>query len=163
VPEDLSRPARAATASAAAPPALRSALAGAWRDVRALVAGTVAACLRFRVTGLAAEGGFFAFPRDANWLIAITLLAEVCGALGDAARAGLPMDLVVARELQVLGSHGMPAGEYPAMLAMISAGTLDPRRLVGSVITLHEAPAALAALDDPSAAAGITVVQLGVS
>jgi tetratricopeptide (TPR) repeat protein len=36
----------------------------------------------------AARGGFAAFPRDANWLIAITLMAEVCGALGDAARAG---------------------------------------------------------------------------
>ncbi|MCW2819539.1 MAG: alcohol dehydrogenase [Marmoricola sp.] len=82
--------------------------------------------------------------------------------LGDAARAGLPMDLVVSRELQVLGSHGMPAGDYPAMLAMISAGTLDPRRLVGDVIGLHDAPAALAAMDDPSAAAGITVVDLGV-
>ena len=34
-----------------------------------------------------AEGGFAAFPRDANWLIAITLMAEVCGALGDAERA----------------------------------------------------------------------------
>jgi tetratricopeptide (TPR) repeat protein len=34
-----------------------------------------------------AEGGFSEFPRDANWLIAITLLAEVCGGLGDAARA----------------------------------------------------------------------------
>ena len=34
-----------------------------------------------------AESGFSAFPRDANWLIAITLLAEVCGALGDGARA----------------------------------------------------------------------------
>ena len=33
------------------------------------------------------RGGFAALPRDANWLIAITLLAEVCGALGDAARA----------------------------------------------------------------------------
>ncbi len=31
--------------------------------------------------------GFAAFPRDANWLIAITLLAEVCGALGEAERA----------------------------------------------------------------------------
>jgi membrane protein len=30
------------------------------RDARALAAGTVEACLRFRVTGLAAEGGFFA-------------------------------------------------------------------------------------------------------
>ena len=34
-----------------------------------------------------AAGGFAAFPRDANWLIAITLMAEVCGALGDAGRA----------------------------------------------------------------------------
>src|SRR3954451_23254012 len=34
-----------------------------------------------------AAGGFAAFPHDANWLIAITLMAEVCGALGDAARA----------------------------------------------------------------------------
>ncbi len=35
-----------------------------------------------------AEGGFAAFPSDANWLIAITLMAEVCGALGDSVRAG---------------------------------------------------------------------------
>lgn len=34
-----------------------------------------------------AEPGFDALPRDANWLIAVTLLAEVCGALGDASRA----------------------------------------------------------------------------
>jgi tetratricopeptide (TPR) repeat protein len=34
-----------------------------------------------------ASGGFSAFPRDANWLIAVTLLAEVCAALGDAPRA----------------------------------------------------------------------------
>src|SRR3954466_12970520 len=34
-----------------------------------------------------AEGGFESFPRDAHWLIAITLLAEVGGALGDAERA----------------------------------------------------------------------------
>src|SRR3954447_21702780 len=34
-----------------------------------------------------AAGGFAAFPRDANWLIAITLMAEVCGSLGDAVRA----------------------------------------------------------------------------
>jgi hypothetical protein len=37
--------------------------------------------------GVAADG-FDALPRDANWLIAVTLLAEVCGALGDAERAG---------------------------------------------------------------------------
>ena len=30
---------------------------------------------------------FGSVPRDANWLIAVTLLAEVCGALGDGERA----------------------------------------------------------------------------
>jgi tetratricopeptide (TPR) repeat protein len=35
-----------------------------------------------------AAGHFADIPRDANWLIAITLLAEVCAALGDAPRAG---------------------------------------------------------------------------
>jgi tetratricopeptide (TPR) repeat protein len=34
-----------------------------------------------------AEGGFAAFPRDANWLIAITVTAEVCGALADPVHA----------------------------------------------------------------------------
>jgi tetratricopeptide (TPR) repeat protein len=34
-----------------------------------------------------ARAGFEDLPRDANWLIAVTLLAEVCGALGDADRA----------------------------------------------------------------------------
>ena len=65
--------------------------------------------------------------------------------LGADATAGIPMDLVVSRELEVLGSHGMPAGDYPAMLAMIARGDLDPRRLVGSVIDLDAAPAALMA------------------
>ena len=34
-----------------------------------------------------AQAGFGTLPRDAQWLIAMTLLAEVCGRLGDAARA----------------------------------------------------------------------------
>ena len=80
--------------------------------------------------------------------------------LGAAATAGLPMDLVVSRELEILGSHGMPAGDYPEMLALIARGDLDPRVLVRSVIDLAAAPAALMAMDDPSAHAGITVIRL---
>ena len=38
----------------------RAGAARLWRDVRSLAAATVEACMRFRVTGLAAEGGFFA-------------------------------------------------------------------------------------------------------
>jgi alcohol dehydrogenase len=84
--------------------------------------------------------------------------------LGEAAGAPVPWDLVVGRELQLLGSHGMSAVDYPAMLAMVADGRLDPARLVGSVITLDEAGAALAAMDDPSSTrSGMTVVSLARS
>ena len=52
--------------------------------------------------------------------------------LGDAARAPLPWDLVVARELEIYGSHGMAAADYPPMLAMVADGRLKPRLLVGA-------------------------------
>lgn len=81
--------------------------------------------------------------------------------LGDDAGATVPWDLVIGRELQLAGSHGMAAVDYPAMLAMVAEGRLDPARLVSSVITLDEAGAALAAMDDPSSTrGGMTVVSL---
>ena len=47
--------------------------------------------------------------------------------LGDASTPPLPMDQVVAHELEIYGSHGMAAHEYPAMLALIEDGTLEAR------------------------------------
>jgi D-arabinose 1-dehydrogenase-like Zn-dependent alcohol dehydrogenase len=58
----------------------------------------------------------------------------------------VPMAAVIAAELEVVGSHGMAAHAYPAMLAEIVGGTLHPERLVTRRLTLDEAPAALAAL-----------------
>jgi len=72
----------------------------------------------------------------------------------------LPMDLVIARELEVHGSHGMAARDYPAMMRMVRDGTLRPALLTGAVIGLDGVPEALAAMDAPAAAAGMTVVQL---
>jgi D-arabinose 1-dehydrogenase-like Zn-dependent alcohol dehydrogenase len=80
--------------------------------------------------------------------------------LGAAATPPLPMDRVVAHELEIYGSHGMAAHEYPAMLALVEDGTLRPDRLVGDVIGLHQAGDALAAMDRPAASAGMTVVRL---
>ncbi|HET9997468.1 MAG TPA: zinc-dependent alcohol dehydrogenase family protein [Nocardioides sp.] len=77
---------------------------------------------------------------------------------GDEARAAVPMDLVVARELAVLGSHGMPAVDYPAMLALVASGALDPERLVTHRVGLADAGAALAAMDGPTPP-GITIVE----
>jgi len=82
--------------------------------------------------------------------------------LGDAALAPVPMGRTIAEELEVLGSHGMPARDYPAMLALVASGALDVRRLVGSVIPLAEAPAALAAMSGPPTGSGMTVVDLSL-
>jgi D-arabinose 1-dehydrogenase-like Zn-dependent alcohol dehydrogenase len=80
--------------------------------------------------------------------------------VGEDAPTPLPMDLVVARELLVLGSHGMPAVDYPAMLELVASGALDPERLVARRIGLDQAGAAIAAMDHPAGAAGITLVEL---
>ena len=59
--------------------------------------------------------------------------------LGADARAPLPWDLVVARELHVVGSHGMAAADYPPMLDLVATVGSEPRRLVGTVIPLADA------------------------
>lgn len=80
--------------------------------------------------------------------------------LGDAATPPIPMDRVIAQELEIYGSHGMAAHEYPAMLALVADGSLRPDRLVGNVVPLDEAGAALAAMDLPATSPGMTVISL---
>ncbi len=80
--------------------------------------------------------------------------------LGAAAAPGLPMDRVIAWELEIYGSHGMPAADYPVMLELVRSGVLRPGELVGAVIGLDGAGAALAAMDGPDPAGGMTVVEL---
>ncbi|UDL07109.1 zinc-dependent alcohol dehydrogenase family protein [Marinobacter sp. CA1] len=67
--------------------------------------------------------------------------------LGDHTTPQVPMAKVIGKELEVLGSHGMQAYRYGAMLDMISSGKLDPSRLVGNRISLEEAPEALINMD----------------
>lgn len=80
--------------------------------------------------------------------------------LGDAAQTALPMDRVIAQELAILGSHGMPAVDYPAMLELLATGALDPERLVTRVVGLDDAGAALAAMDAPTGP-GMTIIEPG--
>ena len=72
----------------------------------------------------------------------------------------LPMDLVISRELEVYGSHGMAARDYPAMMRLVADGTLRPGLLVGDVIGLEDAGRALAAMSGAKDVAGMTVVKL---
>ncbi|EBA08391.1 zinc-dependent alcohol dehydrogenase family protein [Sagittula stellata] len=67
--------------------------------------------------------------------------------LGEHAAPQIPMAKVIGKELEVLGSHGMQAHRYGAMLEMITSGKLDPSRLVGDRISLEDAPVALMNMD----------------
>ncbi|HTI24507.1 MAG TPA: zinc-dependent alcohol dehydrogenase family protein [Kutzneria sp.] len=70
----------------------------------------------------------------------------------------LPMGRVIGWELEILGSHGMPAHAYPPMMDLVAAGSLRPDLLIARTITLAEAADALAEMDR-STAAGMTMIK----
>jgi alcohol dehydrogenase len=70
----------------------------------------------------------------------------------------LPMARVIAWELDLLGSHGMAAADYPAMLALIQSGDLCPQQLIERVIGLDEATAVLPELEH-ARPAGMTMID----
>lgn len=55
----------------------------------------------------------------------------------------IPMDRILADELEIIGSHGLQAHKYPEMLKMIIEGKLHPEKLIEKTITLEEATVAL--------------------
>jgi alcohol dehydrogenase len=77
---------------------------------------------------------------------------------GDDFRPPLPMELVIGRELELVGSHGLQAHRYPEMLELIAAGRVEPQRLVGKTVSLEEAPAELEAMGG-FGSVGITVID----
>ena len=68
----------------------------------------------------------------------------------------VPMDRVVALELELRGSHGMAAHAYPELLGLVVAGRLRPQDLVTRTVGLA---AAADALRDVGAVPGVTVVD----
>jgi D-arabinose 1-dehydrogenase-like Zn-dependent alcohol dehydrogenase len=70
----------------------------------------------------------------------------------------VPMDRVIGWELDVLGSHGMAAADYPEMLALIEQGLLQPQRLVERTIGLDEAATLLPGFDRATVA-GMTMID----
>jgi len=78
--------------------------------------------------------------------------------LAEQSRPAVPMDRIVAWELEIYGSHGIQAHRYPALLSMIEAGKLHPERLIGKHISLNDVPHALPAMGHfPEK--GITVID----
>jgi alcohol dehydrogenase len=77
---------------------------------------------------------------------------------GDDRSPQLPMDRVIANELEILGSHGMQAHRYTELLAMIRAGELRPDLLVGRTISLENVLVELPRMNNFTDS-GVTVID----
>jgi len=70
----------------------------------------------------------------------------------------LPIDLIVLKEVSIIGSLGMQAPRFGAMLQMVESGKLRPGKLVHRTIPLEEAGGVLASMDR-FATVGVTVID----
>ena len=66
---------------------------------------------------------------------------------GSEANPPVPMHLVIAKELEIIGSHGMQAHAYPEMMQMILEHKIAPEQLIGRRISLEAAVEALMRMD----------------
>jgi alcohol dehydrogenase len=70
----------------------------------------------------------------------------------------VPMGRVIGWELDLLGSHGMAAADYPGMLALIERGELRPHELIERIVGLDDAATLLPTFDSASPA-GLTIID----
>jgi alcohol dehydrogenase len=70
----------------------------------------------------------------------------------------MPMARVIAWELDLLGSHGMAAADYPEMLALVASGVLNPSLLVKREVNLEIGAQALSELNNQQRG-GITIIK----
>ena len=70
----------------------------------------------------------------------------------------MSMARVIGWELELIGSHGMAAVDYPEMLQMIAEKKLNPARFIKRTISLDEAPEALKNMNN-SVQDGITIIK----
>lgn len=70
----------------------------------------------------------------------------------------IPMDKVVAHEIEIIGSHGMQAFRYDAVFEMIKSGKVQPELMLGKTISLEEAPEALIKMNKFESL-GVTVIN----
>ena len=78
--------------------------------------------------------------------------------LADQRHPRVPMDKVVANELEILGSHGIQAHKYTELLEMIKSGSLSPEKLIGKTISLDESIIELSDMNNFSGV-GVTVIN----
>ena len=80
---------------------------------------------------------------------------------GDHRNARVPMDRVIAWELEMVGSHGLQAWEYDRMLRMVASGLVDLDSLVTRTVTLEEGIDVLTGMDDYTVEGVVVIDRFG--
>ena len=78
--------------------------------------------------------------------------------LNESGMTPMPMARVIGWELEILGSHGMAAIDYPRMLEMVASGKLQPQKLIEREVSLVVGANELSQMEN-SPSAGITIIQ----
>ncbi len=78
--------------------------------------------------------------------------------VGDERTAPIPMFQVIAKELKLVGSHGMAAADYPQLLDWIVTGRLQPSRLVADRVSMESIAEKLPRMAE-NRHAGMTVME----
>ena len=78
--------------------------------------------------------------------------------VADQVNPPIPMHHVIAKELEIIGSHGMQAHKYDGMLKMITSGKLKPELLIGKTVSLEESVKELETMGD-FRGVGVTVIN----
>jgi alcohol dehydrogenase len=81
--------------------------------------------------------------------------------LAQHARPEVPMATVIAKELEIYGSHGMQPSHYPEIFEKIAAGALDPSRLISNAVGLEQGAKLLTEFDTfPNS--GMTIIDFSL-
>lgn len=79
--------------------------------------------------------------------------------LADQSSPAIPMDIVIAKELEIYGSHGMQPTQYGRIFSMIEKGLLSPQNLLSDTVSLERGVELLSRFAEfPNS--GITVIDL---
>lgn len=121
---------------------------GAYATINSLKVKSVAEEVR-KITGRGAHVSIDALGSQETCFNSVSCLRkrgkhiQVGLMTGDHKHPQIPMDKVVAHELEILGSHGMQSFRYSEVFELIKSGQLKPELLVGKNISLDEVPDAL--------------------
>lgn len=70
----------------------------------------------------------------------------------------LPVDLIVLKELQLIGSANMPVSRFPDLMRMVESGIIQPEKMITKTVSIEEAADILVDMSE-FRTPGLTVVN----